>query len=316
MIIFAFDFGGSKLTAAALETGQNNWLAHQRVVSPPDADGRDQFNLMIELANNLITDTGHHPNVIGVSFGGPVETDSGLVRTSYHIPEWDEVPLAAWFQTELAAPTVIENDANAAALGEFRYGAGQGCQSLLYVTVSTGVGGGWIVDGQIYRGFQGLAGEIGHLVVEQDGMLCPCGQQGCLQAEASGISIAHRARLWLARRKRQGKELRKLVDQDLDNITAELVSQAAAAGDSVSQTVLKIAGEQLGRGLSNAITLLNPERVILGGGVTKAGELWWQTVHETTRKFTLDSIQVKIVPAELGDDAPLWGAAALAESLL
>ncbi len=329
-LLLALDFGGTKLTAAAVRPGQQAWLAHRRVFQPPGSDGRYEYDTMLDLAYDLIEEIGQAVAAIGVSFGGPVYAPDGLVRRSFHTPGWENTPLAGWLQAEFNVPVAVDNDANAAAWGEFRFGAGQGCHHLLYVTISTGVGGGWILNGQPYAGADGLAGEIGHIIVQPDGFLCPCGRRGCLEAEASGPAIAQRAKLYLTRKKnkihpersrgvrssRKGGRLLELAEGKVEEITAQMVSQAAAEGDKLSQKVLRESAERLGRGLAGALTLMNPDRVILGGGVTKSGPLWWQTVLDTTRAHTPAEISVEIVLAALGDDAPLWGAVALAEDLL
>jgi glucokinase len=274
---------------------------------------------MLALAQDLIEETGQQPTAVGVSFGGPVYALEGLVRRSFHTPGWENTPLAEWLEAELNAPVVIDNDANAAALGEFRFGAGQGCRHVLYVTISTGIGGGWILNGRPYSGADGMAGEIGHVTVQPGGFLCPCGRRGCLEAEASGPAMAHRARQNLTRKKdkaERGKRLLELAEGNPDQITAQMISQAAAEGDKLSQKIIREAAERLGLGLAGALTLMNPDRVILGGGVTKSGEIWWQIVRETARAQTPAEISVEIIPAALGDDAPLWGAAALAVDLL
>ena len=238
------------------------------------------------------------------------------MRLSHHVPGWEDTPLAERLQAEFGAPVAVDNDANVAALGELRFGAGQGCKNLLYVTVSTGIGGGWILDGRPYGGADGMAGEIGHTLVQPGGLPCVCGRRGCLEAEACGPGIANRARLFLAERRTQNSALLQLAGGDPANVTAQMVAQAAAAGDELSQSVLDESAERLGLGLGNAITLMNPDRVILGGGVTKAGDRWWQIVRTAARAATLPEIRVDIVPAAFSDDAPLWGAVALAEGLL
>ncbi len=323
-LLLALDFGGTKLTAAAAHPGQQTWLAQRRVFSPPGSDDRYEYDAMLDLAYDLIEQIEQSVAAIGVSFGGPVDSPRGLVRRSFHTPGWENTPLADWLQAEFKVPVAVDNDANSAALGEFRFGAGQGCHHLLYMTISTGIGGGWIINGQSYAGADGLAGEIGHIRVQPDGFLCPCGQRGCLEAEASGPAIAQRAKLYLTQKKPKitsksggkGSHLLKLVDGKVKEITAQMVSQAAAEGDKLCQKVLREAAERLGVGLATAITMMNPDRVILGGGVTKSGPLWWQTVLETTRALTPAGISVDVVPAALGDDAPLWGAAALAEEMI
>lgn len=323
-LLLALDFGGTKLTAAVAHPGQRTWLAHRRIFLPPGGDGRYEYDTMLDLACDLIEEAGQPAAAVGVSFGGPVYAPAGLVRRSFHTPGWENTPLAEWLHSELDAPVVVDNDANAAALGEFRFGAGQGCQHVLYVTISTGIGGGWILNGRLYAGADGLAGEIGHLMVQPGGFLCPCGKRGCLEAEASGPAMVQRARLYLAKKKGKAhsghggraKRLLELAEGNPDKITAQMISQAAAGGDKLSQKVIREAAERLGWGLAGAITLMNPDRVILGGGVIKSGELWWQTVRDTTRAQTHPEVSVEIVPAALGDDAPLWGAAALAEDVM
>jgi glucokinase len=318
-LLLALDFGGTKLTAATVNPGQRSWLGHRRIFQPTGVDGRYEYDAMLALAHDLIEEAGQQPATVGVSFAGPVYAPEGLARRSFHTPGWENTPLAEWLQAELSAPVAIDNDANAAALGEFRFGAGRGCRHVLYVTISTGIGGGWIINGRPYSGADGMAGELGHITVQPGGFLCPCGRQGCLEAEASGPAMAHRARLYLARKKgksARAKRLLELAEGNPSKITAQMISQAAAAGDKLSQKIIRESAERLGLGLAGAITMMNPDLVILGGGVTKSGEAWWQVVQETTRAQTPLDISVEVVPAALGDDASLWGAAALAEDLL
>ncbi|NJN93090.1 MAG: ROK family protein [Anaerolineales bacterium] len=322
-LLLALDFGGTKLAAALTHPGEQTWLAHRHFSLPTGVDGRYEYDTMLDLAHDLIEECGRQPVAVGVSFGGPVYARQGLVRRSFHTPGWENTPLAEWLAAELNAPVAVDNDANAAALGEFRFGAGQDCQHLLYVTISTGIGGGWIINGQPYAGADGMAGEIGHLTVQPGGFLCPCGRQGCLEAEASGPAMAYRARLYLGKKKDksdpkrdQGKRLLQLAEGKPEKITAQLIAQAATEGDKLSQQIIRESAERLGLGLAGALALMNPDRVILGGGVIKSGELWWQTVRDTARAHTHAETSIEIVPAALGDDAPLWGAAALAKEMM
>ncbi|HFQ93708.1 MAG TPA: ROK family protein, partial [Anaerolineae bacterium] len=250
------------------------------------------------------------------SFGGPVDAKRGVVRLSHHVAGRENAPLADWLQSEFDAPVAVDNDANAAALGEFRFGAGQGCPNLLYVTVSTGIGGGGIINGKPYAGAEGMAGEIGHTLVQPGGLPCVCGRRGCLEAEACGPGIANRARLYLAKAGAQGEKLLQAAGGAPENITAKLVAQIAAGGDAFSRMVLLESAQRLGVGLANAINLMNPHCVILGGGVSKSGELWQRTVRQTANANTLPEISARIIPAAFSDDAPLWGALALAQNLL
>ena len=250
---------------------------------------------------------------VGVSFGGPVDAARGLVRLSHHVPGWEEMPLREWLEERLGVPAAVDNDANAGALGEHRFGAGQGYDSLMYITVSTGVGGGWILNGQLWRGADGMAGEIGHVVVDPAGPVCLCGKRGCVERLASGPYIAQRAREWLKAQPDRGRILRALAGGDLEAITAKLVAQAAAQGDDLAWEALEVAAWGLGVGIGNAANLMNPRCFVLGGGVTKAGERFWEVVRRTARQTALPEVHFDVVPAALGDDAPLWGAIALAE---
>jgi glucokinase len=312
--ILALDFGGTKLAAASWVQGQQKWYRYQRRLSPPSASVETDLAIMRSLIDDILL--GEKPLAIGVSFGGPVDALTGIVRLSHHVPGWENLPLRQQLQTEYGVPVAVDNDANVAALGEHRFGAGRGYAHLCYITVSTGVGGGWILNGQPWRGAEGMAGEIGHTVVQPDGPLCLCGKQGCVERLASGPYIAQYVQEILTQHPHQGEILRQLVNDDFSAITAQRVSQAASQGDKLSQTAIRQAGWAIGRGIGNAANLINPQRFILGGGVTQAGDLFWQEVRQVARQTALPEVNFEIVPAQLGDEAPLWGAVALAENLL
>lgn len=321
-LLLALDFGGTKHTAAVIASGERQWRAHRRVFSPPNPDANYDLQTMCSLARDLLA--GAQPAAIGASFGGPVDATTGRVYLSHHVPGWENTPLRQILETQFGAPASIDNDANVAALGEHRFGAGQGYSSLLYITISTGVGGGWILNGQPWRGAEGMAGEIGHTVVDPNGPVCLCGKRGCVERLASGRYIAQRAREWLAAQPGRGQILRALAggeppassEQIMETITAQLVSQAAAKGDDLAWEALEIAAWALGVGIGNAANLVNPQRFILGGGVTKAGDRFWEVIRRTARETALPEVHFDIVPAALDDDAPLWGALALAEDCL
>ncbi len=317
-ILLALDYGGTKLSAAITTPGAREWLDLSRVPSPSNKDARYDQETMLSLARKLLRD--RQPGSIGVSFGGPVDAARGVIILSHHIPGWEDVPLRNQLQNAFGVPVSIDNDANVAALGEYKYGAGQDCASLLYITVSTGVGGGWVFEGKIFHGADSVAGEIGHTIVQPcEGSkafarlpLCICGRRGCVESLASGPAIARAARDRLVAEPHGGEKLRALVRNNLDAITAENVARCANEGDELAQEILDDAAQALGFGIGTAITLMNPERVVIGGGVAKSGERWWSVVRESARVNTLPQMRVDIVPAALGDDAPLWGAIALA----
>ncbi|MBC1235605.1 ROK family protein [Nostoc sp. 2RC] len=310
-LILALDFGGTKLAAALVNIGSRNWLRYQRHLSPGNADASTDLEIMRSLIYSLLEDT--KPSAIGVSFGGPVDASTGTVRLSHHVPGWENIPLKNLLEEEFGVSVGVDNDANVAALGEHRFGAGQGYDSLFYITVSTGVGGGWILNGQPWRGVGGMAGEIGHVVVDPAGPICLCGKRGCVERLASGPYMAQNAREVLENQPHKvGKVLRNLVADDLTLLTGQLVSEAAAAGDDVAKEVLYKAAWALGVGIGNVANLINPQRFVLGGGVTKAGEDFWRVVRRVARETALPEVDFEVVPAALGDDAPLWGAVAMA----
>jgi glucokinase len=256
---------------------------------------------MFTLADELLAAHPGELAAIGVSFGGPVNWAAGRVILSHHVPGWEDTPLVEILRGRYGAPVAMDNDANTAALGEWRFGAGVGCDSLLYITVSTGIGGGWVLSGQIYRGADSMAGEIGHLAVDPTGPECVCGKRGCVEAIGSGTNIA-RAMNAHARRNESGW-------------TAEKVNREAEAGDPAAIQVMETAARALGIGIGYAITLMNPQKVIVGGGVANAGQIYWRTLRATAAEYVLPQMRVEIVPAALGGDSPLWGAVALAEEL-
>lgn len=314
MILLALDFGGTKHTAGVLEADSLGWLARQQVFSPPDADARYDLETMLSLARRLLA--GASPAAIGVSFGGPVDAERAMVRLSHHVPGWEDTPLGAILEAEFGAPVKVDNDANVAALGEGRFGAGRGFRSIFYITVSTGVGGGWLLEGKLWRGSDCMAGEIGHTVVQPDGPLCLCGKRGCVERLASGRYLAQDARDRLSEKPQSGPVLWDEFSNNLETLDAKAISSAADRGDPLAIELLERSAWAVGVGVGNAANLVNPQRFILGGGVTKAGGLWWDKLRQTARQTALPEVQFEIVPAELGDEAPLWGAIALALDLI
>ncbi|BAZ27270.1 ROK family protein [Kalymmatonema gypsitolerans NIES-4073] len=318
-LILALDFGGTKLAAATINAGSKQWLGYERRLSPTNANADTDLEIMRSVINSLLK--GAKPDAIGVSFGGPVDATTGKVRLSHHVLGWENVPLRNLLEEEFGVPAGVDNDANVAALGEHRFGAGQGYDSLFYITVSTGVGGGWILNSQPWRGSEGMAGEIGHMVVDPNGPVCLCGKRGCVERLASGPYMAQDVREVLRNepqrhREPRGEILRELVGDNLELITGKVVSEAAAAGDNLAQEILYRASWALGVGIGNVANLINPQRFVLGGGVMKAGEDFWEVLQRVARETALPEVNFEIVPAALGDDAPLWGAVALAEDVL
>jgi glucokinase len=222
-VTLSLDFGGTKLAAAVVNAGSREWLRYERRLSPANADAKTDLEIMRSLIHSLLQDIT--PSAIGVSFGGPVDATTGTVRLSHHVPGWENIPLKDLLEKEFGVPTSVDNDANVAALGECRFGAGQGYDSLFYVTISTGVGGGWILNGKPWRGAAGMAGEIGHMIVDPSGPICLCGKRGCVERLASGPYMAQNAREILAspQESPSGEILKNLVDNNLNLLTGQLI---------------------------------------------------------------------------------------------
>jgi glucokinase len=313
-LYLALDFGGTKNACATFVSSAPGEFQVQDLESrhsPRAPDATYDYATIVELAESVLR--GRRPAAVGVSFGGPVQESRGLVVLSHHVPGWENVLLRDKLENEFHTRVVMDNDANVAALGETRFGAGRGCSSVLYITVSTGVGGGWILNNTIYRGATELAGELGHVVIDPQGPTCVCGRRGCVEQLACGPAIARIARERLTAEPTRGELLRKQIRDDLSQVTALQVNQAALAGDALAAEIMRDAAGALGFALGNVICLMNPQRIIIGGGVSKAGPLYFETVRAAARANVMPQLRVAvdIVPAALGDQAPLWGALAL-----
>jgi len=235
-----------------------------------------------------------------------------MITASPNLPGWYDVPLRGIVSEKYGVNTFLINDADAAALGEHRFGAGKGVNTLVYLTVSTGIGGGIIINGKLHTGLHGSAAEIGHMTIDVNGPKCNCGNVGCWETLASGTAMAKEA----IRRVSQGERssLTEIVDGKIENITAEEVSLAAQGGDWLALEVISKVATYLGIGMTNLVNIFDPEMIIVGGGLAKMGDLLLSPVRQLVREraFTLSAQTVRIVPAQLGDDAGVLGAAAFA----
>jgi glucokinase len=247
---------------------------------------------------------------IGVGAPGPVDPVTGILYDPPNIPGWTPTSLTDEISAEFGLPAYAGNDANVAALGEHRFGAGRGLSDFIYNTVSTGIGGGIISGGRLVSGARGFAGEVGHQVLDPDGPVCGCGQRGHLEAFAAGPSIARDARRVAA----SGAEtyMLKLVES-ANEITSEVVAKAASAGDDVALDVIRLAAFYIGLGLVNLIHLFEPARIAIGGGVSQAGDVLFEPVRNAVNENLMSHVYegVEIVPAALEADVGLLGAVAL-----
>jgi len=249
---------------------------------------------------------------ISVAAAGAIDFERGLVTSSPNLPDWHDVPLRDIVRNKYRADTFLINDASAAALGEHEFGAGRGVNNLILLTVGTGIGGGIIIDGKLYCGLSGSAGEIGHVTIDVNGQRCNCGNTGCLETLASGTAMAKEA----IKRIKQGESssLTEIVEGEIENITAETVSVAAQGDDSLALEVISKAAIYLGIGMVNLVNIFNPEMIIVGGGVAKMGDLLLNPARQVVREraFKLSAQAVRIVRTQLGDDSGLLGAAVFA----
>ena len=247
---------------------------------------------------------------IGFDFPGQVDYKTGVVKLAPNIPGWVNVPIAEIMEKEFGIPTRVDNDVRTAALGELNYGAGVGCENFVCITVGTGIGSGLVINGQLVRGAANAAGEIGHIKLQMnDGPICGCGDTGCLEAFASGPSIVAMAQEYL-----KGGKSTKYREMAADGeITPYIVAKAAEAGDPVAKRIFEIVGTYIGMGLVSVINLLNPEKVIIGGGVAEAGDLLLDPIRKTIkeRAMVVAGNSVEIVRAELGNSAGVIGASML-----
>jgi glucokinase len=248
---------------------------------------------------------------IGISAPGPLDIGRGIVTNAPNLPGWTNISLQKLISQRAGAPAWIENDANAGALAEHRLGAGRGSQHMVLVAVGTGVGGGLVLDGRLYHGASGGAGEVGHMVVDPDGTLCGCGRAGCLEAVASGRALDKAAEA-IAAAQPNGM-LAQIARRESEHPEAHILDVAATEGDVAAIEAIQRAGRFLGVGLANLVNLLNPNVIVIGGSVRKS-KLYVQTAIESMQReaFAQHLADVQVVEAELGDDAPAIGAALIA----
>jgi len=244
---------------------------------------------------------------LGIASPGPIDLTAGVVRNPPNLPGWKGVPLRRLLAERLGLPVVLENDATAAAVGEHAFGAGRGLKYMVYVTVSTGIGGGIIIDGRPYRGKGGSGGELGHIIVQAyDGPQCGCGARGCIEALASGRAIAARAQELLA----QGKApvLAQLIGPRQE-VTAKTVAQAARAGDPHCRALMEEAGRLLGLALTSYAHIFDPEAIVVGGGVSRAGPLLWRPMRASFAANTMSQLKkgLLLLPSRLKDAAGALG---------
>lgn len=286
--IIGIDIGGTKLsTAIANNKGE---ILHNEVI-PTNAHRGKKYTIerIIGSINSVIKNSNKSINdikCIGIGAPGPVVHDKGLVISPPNLPGWKRVPLRDIISKHFNKKTFLENDANCAALAELKFGAGKNSNNFVYVTISTGIGGGIIIDKKLYLGSSGSAGEIGHTVIDINGPKCPCGKIGHLEGIAAGPAIT----------KKYG-------------MSPEKINSLASRGDKKAQKIIIEIGQNIGIGFTNLVNILNPEAIIVGGGISNFGKSFFKSINETVKKEAL--AKVKIIPAKLKKDVGILGAIAL-----
>lgn len=309
VLAIGIDIGGSKVAAGVV--GPAGELVERRTLPTPTDRAEAVESAIVRLVQDLAG--RHRVASVGIGAAGWVDETRRIVRFSPHLA-WRNEPLADRLGARLELPVVLDNDANAAAWGEFRFGAGRGCGTFAMVTLGTGIGGGLVIDGEVYRGRWGVAGEWGHLCVVPDGQICPCGNRGCWEQYCSGEALRREARTLADTGSPLALPLLERVGDDPTAIRGHHVTSAALAGDPACDEILHGVGVWLGRGLAGLAAILDPERFVVGGGVSEAGDLLLAPAraafarHLTGRGFRP---LAEIVPARLGNDAGLIGAADL-----
>ena len=301
------DVGGTKINA--FRVARDGQIV-DRSQTPTPADDEDAtLDTMIELAGSLQT-----PDVLAVGVGaaGMVDAAEGVLRFAPNLA-WRDLAIATRMREALGLPCQVDNDASMAAYGEYRFGAGRGYRHILLVAVGTGIGGGIVSDGRLFRGANGFAAEIGHFIVEPGGPLCGCGNRGCWEQVAAGKAIDRMGQQ--EAREREHSILRRLAGGDPDHVTGTLVTEAALQGDDAAKRILAEVGRRLGEGIAGIVNILDPQIVVVGGGAIVAGDL----LLEPARSAFRDAVEgldyrprVPIVAAQLANDAGAVGAATLA----
>ena len=308
-LIFVADLGGTHLRAATVD---RSGRIHHRLKHPtPQAERPAEIvRALVDAARaceSEYTSGSEKIAAVSVAVPGTVDFEEGVVIKAPNVPCLDGFRLGAALESELEWPAIVENDANAAAIGEMWQGAGRGYQNIVCVTLGTGVGGGIILDGKLWRGVDGSAGEIGHIGVDPfAGVPCKCGSRGCLEVYASATAIVR-----MTREAQPGYP--NSVLHMSEDLTSEKIYRAGLAGDELALEVFRRMGMYLGIGLASLVNLLNPEIILIGGGVASGWELFEKHMNQQVieRAFALPAKRVKITRAECGDDAGLLGAARL-----
>jgi glucokinase len=313
-LALGIDIGGTKILTAVVNSRGEILSSDERAT--PVTKSRevviqsivDSADCVLKQSSGAISDI----SAVGIGAAGISNPEAGVLFTSPNLPALRNVLLRDILQERLGKRTFLTNDANAAALGEFYFGAGRGVRNFIYITISTGIGGGIIIDGKIYAGAIGVAGEVGHMTIDDNGPVCSCGNRGCWEALASGTALAREAR----QRVMEGVKtsILECAQGDAATITAQVVHRAAEQGDSLAKELIARTGYYVGVGLGNLINIFNPELIVIGGGLSNIGDMLLKPAFEVAgeRAFKEAYQSVRFASAELAGNSGVLGAAAFA----
>jgi glucokinase len=305
------DVGGTKVLGGVV-TDSGEILTTLRKETPTEG-GRALIECIASVARKLMAD--NNVAAVGISAAGFISSDRRTVLATPNISNWNGIDINEQLAELLGVPIVVENDANAAIWGEFKFGAGKGLHNLIALTLGTGVGGGIIADGQLYRGAFGIGAELGHIRLIPNGQQCGCGARGCLEQYASGTALLRIAREAVTNNPEDSQALLSLGDGTLDGLKGEHLTTAAFDGDALATSIFNTLGDYLGAGVASLCAVLNPSHVIIGGGVIEAGEIILKPTRDSliaNMPFCGKHPLPEIVAAQLGNNAGLIGIADLA----
>ncbi len=300
MKVLGIDLGGTKIAMGIVD--ENGNITKRKIIDTKTEEG---FNAVVERiaesANSIMK--GEKVEMIGIGSPGSIDHEKGVVRFSPNFPGWIDVPLGPAISSKTGLKVVVENDANAFAVGEKWFGVAKGYTNVLGITLGTGVGGGIICDNRVFRGSTGIGAELGHVIVEPNGYLCGCGNHGCLETIASATGISRLAREWKER----------YPDTSIKEFSAKEVLDAAKRGDPLGMKVFERVTEALGIAIGSFVHIFNPQVIVIGGGVSRAGTFLLEGIEKKTHENVMKSFwgTYKIILSNLVDDAGIYGAASM-----
>jgi glucokinase len=313
-LTLGIDLGGSKILTAVVNS-QGKILASDENITPVTKCGEAIIQSILDSAHRVLKQANVAVSelcAIGIGAAGISNPEAGILFTSPNLPALRNILLGDIIQERLAKKTFLINDANAAALGEFYFGAARDANNFIYVTLSTGIGGGIVIDGRIYTGAIGAAGEVGHMTIDDNGPICNCGNKGCWETLASGTALAREAK----RRIKEGvrTSILKYAEGDVEKVTAQVIHSAAEEGDSLAKELIAWSGYYVGVGLANLINIFNPELIVIGGGLSNIGDMLLEPAFKTAeeRAYKEAFQAVRFASPELGGNSGVLGAAAFA----